>query len=377
MEDHGFVPTSSPRCALAACLRELEGRFKRCGGCRLVHYCSAEHQAEDWPTHRDFCKAEQARLEAAAAAGGVVVREASAAELERERVGALSARELRTELKERGVDARGLAEKDDLADALLRSPAPVRRTAAVAAAAAAATAAAATAAVSADAAAASAQAPTAFDGFIVGSAGPPANILAEDTAANAWSDAPLETNRAAADEGDAAAQHAMGHRYARGGQGVPENLALASAWYRRAAERDFASAQFVLGTTLQNDRDAVAWLEVAAEHGEPCAEFCLALCLERGRGVAADIEQAVRLYTRAAARGLKEAVNALRRLGRLPAGPPPPAMRPGFGRCSWCNISPAKLLACAVCFSAGYCGKDCQRADWPRHKGEGKGLHGG
>ena len=98
--------SSSPRCALASCLAELVGRFKRCSRCRLAHYCSGEHQALDWPSHRAFCNAEHARLEAAAQAGGVVVREASGAELERARVGAMGVRELRAALAERGVVAR-------------------------------------------------------------------------------------------------------------------------------------------------------------------------------------------------------------------------------------------------------------------------------
>ena len=66
--------SSSPRCALASCLAELVGRFKRCSRCRLAHYCSSEHQALDWPSHRAFCNAEHARAEAVAQAGGPVVR---------------------------------------------------------------------------------------------------------------------------------------------------------------------------------------------------------------------------------------------------------------------------------------------------------------
>ena len=49
-----------PRCALASCLAELVGRFKRCSRCKLAHYCSGEHR----PAHRDFCNAERARAAA-------------------------------------------------------------------------------------------------------------------------------------------------------------------------------------------------------------------------------------------------------------------------------------------------------------------------
>ena len=31
-------PSSPPSCALASCLAELVGRFKRCSRCRLAHY---------------------------------------------------------------------------------------------------------------------------------------------------------------------------------------------------------------------------------------------------------------------------------------------------------------------------------------------------
>ena len=67
--------SSSPRCALASCLAELVGRFKRCSRCRLAHYCSGEHQALDWPSHRAFCNAEHARAEAAAPAPGAVPKD--------------------------------------------------------------------------------------------------------------------------------------------------------------------------------------------------------------------------------------------------------------------------------------------------------------
>ena len=51
----------------------LFGRWKRCGGCKSVFYCCAEHAVAHWPAHREACQAEQARLEAAACAGGLVL----------------------------------------------------------------------------------------------------------------------------------------------------------------------------------------------------------------------------------------------------------------------------------------------------------------
>ena len=109
-------------CAL--CLGALPLRFKRCGGCKLAFYCSVDHAVANWEAHKPACLAEQARLEAAARAGGLVLSAATEAERaaaraeaeaareaaeaparERARVEALSAEELRQELDMRGLAA--------------------------------------------------------------------------------------------------------------------------------------------------------------------------------------------------------------------------------------------------------------------------------
>ena len=46
-------------CALDSC-GSMEGHpahFKHCSACRAVVYCSPEHQAADWPSHKAACKA--------------------------------------------------------------------------------------------------------------------------------------------------------------------------------------------------------------------------------------------------------------------------------------------------------------------------------
>lgn len=40
-----------------ACFSPSTARFKVCGKCRLVRYCSVECQKMDWPLHRNGCKA--------------------------------------------------------------------------------------------------------------------------------------------------------------------------------------------------------------------------------------------------------------------------------------------------------------------------------
>ena len=57
----------------AQCGGLLYGRWKRCGGCKSVFYCSAEHAVAHGEAHREACQAEQARIEAAACAGGLVL----------------------------------------------------------------------------------------------------------------------------------------------------------------------------------------------------------------------------------------------------------------------------------------------------------------
>ena len=34
-----------------------EGNFQKCSACKYVRYCSKKCQAEDWPSHKQLCKA--------------------------------------------------------------------------------------------------------------------------------------------------------------------------------------------------------------------------------------------------------------------------------------------------------------------------------
>ena len=59
-------------CGLPSCgAREAHvARFKKCGGCGQVVYCSKAHQAEHWPAHKAACKAARKAASQAAAEGG-------------------------------------------------------------------------------------------------------------------------------------------------------------------------------------------------------------------------------------------------------------------------------------------------------------------
>ena len=44
--------------ACGNCLKE-GGQFPRCTGCKYLRYCSKNCQAEDWPSHKQLCRAIQ------------------------------------------------------------------------------------------------------------------------------------------------------------------------------------------------------------------------------------------------------------------------------------------------------------------------------
>jgi hypothetical protein len=81
----------------------------------------------------------------------------------------------------------------------------------------------------------------------------------------------------------------------------------AVAWYRKAAEQDFATAQFNLGDMYeggrgvpQDDVQAVAWYRKAAEQGLAGAQSSLGECYGRGAGVERDPVEEVAWYRKAA-----------------------------------------------------------------------------
>jgi len=59
-------------CALAGCgAKEVHPQhFKRCSACKLVVYCSKEHQLEAWPAHKAACKAARKAADASSDGGG-------------------------------------------------------------------------------------------------------------------------------------------------------------------------------------------------------------------------------------------------------------------------------------------------------------------
>jgi len=120
--------------------------------------------------------------------------------------------------------------------------------------------------------------------------------------------------------GDAQAQFALGVMYSSG-QGVRQNDAEATKWFRKSAEQGFSKAQYNLGYMYhqgrginRNDHEAAYWYRKAAEQGIALAQLNLGNMYARGAGVDQDKDEAVKWYRRAAEQGDKDALEMLNRL---------------------------------------------------------------
>ena len=112
-----------------------------------------------------------------------------------------------------------------------------------------------------------------------------------------------------ADQGDAVAQYNLGFSYAYG-TGVPQDDALALAWYRKSAEQGLAAAQHHLGVmyangegTPQDFTEAITWLRRAAAQHYSTARYHLGVMYSNGDGVPNDEAEAVAWFRVAANEG--------------------------------------------------------------------------
>jgi len=123
-----------------------------------------------------------------------------------------------------------------------------------------------------------------------------------------------------ADEGDSAnAQFALGLRYFSG-QGVPEDLVQAAAWYRRAADQGHRAAQNLLASMYyygkgvpQDNALAAYWFRKAADQDVGMAQLMLGNLYHQGRGVSRDDSRAVQWWLRASEKRMAEAEESLGR----------------------------------------------------------------
>ena len=123
----------------------------------------------------------------------------------------------------------------------------------------------------------------------------------------------------AADRGEAAAQNALGLKYAAGGDGLPRDETKAVEWYRKAASQGYPAAETNLGDMYlfgrggldKNPLDALSWYLKAAQQQWPDAQYRLAYMYEAGLGTAKDVQRAAELYRSAADAGYPDAENVL------------------------------------------------------------------
>jgi cell division septation protein DedD len=123
----------------------------------------------------------------------------------------------------------------------------------------------------------------------------------------------VEEWRPLAVAGDADAQFNLGQAY-KLGRGVPDDPALAEAWFRRAALQGHAQAEDNYGLALfqaGKKADALPWLEKSVARGEPRAQLVLGTMLFNGDAVKRDAPRAYALMTRASAADLKSASETL------------------------------------------------------------------
>jgi TPR repeat protein len=120
--------------------------------------------------------------------------------------------------------------------------------------------------------------------------------------------------RAKAEKGDAQSQYELGSAFFNGSLGVVKDEAEAVKWYRKAAEQNFAAAQYNLGVCYANgqgvakdETEAAKWYCKAAEQNYALAQFNLGICYACGQGMAkADVE-AVKWFRKAAEQNLARA----------------------------------------------------------------------
>ena len=124
--------------------------------------------------------------------------------------------------------------------------------------------------------------------------------------------------RTKAEKGDAQSQCDLGRAFDEGSLGVPRDRVEAVKWYRKAAEQNYAEAQFYLGSCYDHGDgvakdyvEAVKWYRKAAEQNYATAQFNLGFCCVEGRGMAKDYVEAVKWIRKAAEQNFGPAQNSL------------------------------------------------------------------
>ena len=119
----------------------------------------------------------------------------------------------------------------------------------------------------------------------------------------------FEFYKMAAEKGHAEAQYYLGSCYENGYR-VGQDYKQAILWYTKAAEQGNADAQLRLGYMYYTGREvgqdykqAILWYTKAAERGNASAQYYLGVMYENGLGVEQDYKQAVVWYRKSAEQG--------------------------------------------------------------------------
>lgn len=148
-------------------------------------------------------------------------------------------------------------------------------------------------------------------------------ILAEATQESHRRDGAALITRSAV-LGHLPAQYHLGFLFGEG-RGVTRDAQKALHWFRRAADKGDAKAQYAVGLALsrQSDkREAAQWFRRAADQGMVDAQFQLALLYEKGYGVTVNEARARRLYQSAAKTDTAAIFNLALMLDEGRGGPP-------------------------------------------------------
>lgn len=136
---------------------------------------------------------------------------------------------------------------------------------------------------------------------------------------------PLSWFRRAAEKGIAGAQYEAA-RLLDQRVGDEEIQKEALAWYRKAAEQGHPQGALRLGIALETGRgtppapaEAIPWYLKAAEANDPEALFRLGNLYDRGMGTTADFSRARDYYSRAATLGHAEAARIMQKMIGVPA----------------------------------------------------------
>ena len=125
----------------------------------------------------------------------------------------------------------------------------------------------------------------------------------------------FEEQKAKAEAGDPFYQCAVGEVFDFGLFGLPKDANEAVKWYRKAAQQNFAQAEYDLGScyaegqgVMKDDAEAVKWYRKAADQNLPKAEYNLGVEYYFGRkGVPQDYFRAFKWFRKAAEQGLSRA----------------------------------------------------------------------